>query len=102
MPHPVYGPPQHRLDEVVFKLWLPTPANGHQTVVAATGVSSTQRASLWHVKETWEPNRTRGGYEPSDFIVHSALVACQDHPTSQEQYEACIRGEGWCQDELPL
>lgn len=102
MPHPIFGEPAHQLHEVAYKLWLPTADTGYQTIVAATGVSNTKRGSLWHVLETWEPNRTRGGYEPSDFIVHSALVALQDHPTSQEQYEACVRGEGWCQDELPL
>ena len=102
MPHPIYGDPKHELDEVHVSLWLPTPKNAHVTAVQMLGVAETQRGSLWCLKERWERHETRGGYEASDFVHHAIMVALQDWPTSQQQMEACLIGEGWAQDELPL
>lgn len=101
MPHPIYGDPKHILEEVTVKLWLPTHKRDGVTKVHMYGHASTQRRALWREIDEWTPDEGRGGYGPSDLIHHAVLCALQDHPTSQEQYEACLRGEGWAQDELP-
>lgn len=101
MPHPIYGAPQHKLDELTMKLWLPGPDNDHVTTVLIHGQSCTKRGSLWTDSWHWERDEDQQVYGPVDHLSHSVLCALQDWPTSQEQYDACIKGEGWAQDELP-
>lgn len=102
MPHPIYGPPSHQLDSIIITLHLPTARNGRITRMEAQGRSSTSRASLWSVSETWTRDEQRAGLEPSDAVHHLALVALQDHPASQSHLEASLTGQGWEQLELPL
>lgn len=103
MPHPIFGPANHTLETVRFTLRLPTPSNGRKTVVEASGWSSTKRASLWHHTESYDfSDMMPGGYDPADVLHHVALVALQDHPSSQHHFEMSIRGVGWEQLELDL
>lgn len=103
MPHPIYGPPQHRMTELAIKLWLPTKENGRKTTLQAFGISETSRGSLWSLREEWSASDVQpGGYEPTDALHHLAMVAMQDQPTTQAQVEACLVGEGWKQLELDL
>lgn len=102
MPHPIYGPPQHRLTTVHFTLSLPTRENGRHTRLEAQGRASTQRSSLWSVSETWTWAEQRCGLEPTDALHHLALVVVQDRPSSQDHLEASLTGNGWEQLELPI
>lgn len=102
MPHPIYGPPSHVLETVTFKLTVPTARNGRHTKLEVQGRSSTQRASLWSIHETWTQAEVEHGLQPSDSLHHLALIALQDHPASQTQVESCLTGQPWSQLELPL
>lgn len=102
MAHPIWGKPQHQLLRVTFTLELPTSQNGRTTRLIAVGSSETARASMWVVRETWSPSEQEAGLQPADALHHVALVALQDHPTSQTQMEACLIGEGWEQLQLDL
>lgn len=102
MPHPIYGPPSHELDKVIFTLHLPTARNGRRARLEVQGRSETQRGSLWSLTETWGPDEHRGGYEYSDAIHHIALAAAQDRCSTQSHLEASLRGEGWEQLSLPM
>ena len=97
MPHPIYGPAQHQLDEVTFKLWLPRLGSKEPWTAQVHGLSTTKRTTLWTVGERWElEDVQKGGYEPTDLIHHVALVCAQDRPTTQEQVDALLHGEqGW-------
>lgn len=100
MPHPIYGDPNHELEQVTITITLPKATNGWLTTVATAGRSSTCRTALWTMEESWERGETRSGYEPADHASHVVMVCAQDHPTSQRQVEACMVGEGWSQDPL--
>lgn len=102
MPHPVYGDPQHPLERVVITITVPRKVNDRRTHLEAYGWSSGKRSSLWHLREEWDVTETRGGYEASDMAHHIAMVALQDHPTSQAQMDACLIGEGWTQLTLDI
>lgn len=100
MPHPIYGDPNHELEQVVFTLTLPQATNGWLTTLATHGRSSTCRTALWTLEDEWERDAQRRGYEPADAASHLVMVVMQDHPTSQRQVEACVVGEGWAQEPL--
>jgi len=100
MPHPIYGKPDHVLESVEFTLHLPTTKNGRRWRLEARGRSSTQRADLWSVVETWSPEEVREGLQPTDALQHIALVAAQDAPNSQTALEAQMIGGGW--EDVPL
>lgn len=102
MPHPIYGPPNHVLTTVEFKLYLPTPKNGRRTRLEASGRSETSRTALWSVTESWAPEEVRAGLEPTDALHHLALVASQDLPHSQTGLEASLVGSGWGDVPLPF
>ena len=102
MPHPIYGAPSHELEVVHFSLDIPRRANEHKTTLRASGTAGTSRPSLWNVHESWSWTEQERGYQPSDAMAHVLLVAMQDRPTSQEQFEACMIGEGWSQLRLDL
>lgn len=102
MPHPIYGPPQHVLETVTFRLALPLRRNGFTTSLEVKGEASTSRASLWSVRETWTAAEQEAGLQPSDAVHHLALIALQDHPASQERLFNLLTGERWVQEELPL
>lgn len=102
MPHPIYGDPKHELDTVHFVLWLPRPSRELPARCQALGRSETSRSALWTVDIDWEDGGDQHGYHAGDFLSHVAMVALQDHPTSQRQVDACMVGEGWAQDELPM
>lgn len=102
MPHPIYGAPQHELERVDFTLVLPVRSNQHRTTLHVYGRAGTARPSLWDLHETWSWTEQEAGYQPSDAVAHAVLVAMQDRPTSQQQIEACMIGEGWTQLQLDL
>lgn len=102
MPHPIYGPPSHRLTTVHFVLTLPTKENGRHSRLEAHGRSSTSRAALWSVSETWTQSEQDAGLQPTDALHHLGLVAMQDQPITQRQLELGLTGQGWEQLELPL
>lgn len=102
MPHPVYGPPEHRLEVVRLSLHLPTSRNGRRARLEAQGTCSTQRASLWSVSETWTPEEHRAGLEPTDAAHHLLLCAMQDRPNGQYALERALTGQGWEQLELDV
>lgn len=98
--HKIWGDPAHELEAVHFQLYLPTKFNERTTTVVATGTSRTSRPSMWVLREEWSASEIEHGYQASDALSHVALVALQDHPTSQAQMEACMVGEGWAQPGL--
>lgn len=100
MPHPIYGDPNHDLEQVTFTLTLPRPTNGNLTTLAAAGRASTCRTALWTAEESWAQGEQRHGYEPGDAASHWVMVFMQDRPTGQRQVDACLVGEGWSQDPL--
>lgn len=102
MPHPIYGDPNHKLEQVTFTLTLPEATNGHLTTITAAGRSSTCRTALWTMEQSWQRDEQAHGYQPGDALSHIVMVAMQDRPTGQRQVDACMVGEGWAQDELPM
>nr|CRY96616.1 hypothetical protein [uncultured prokaryote] len=96
----IYGPPAHRLRKVTVTLEVPDVANELRTSVSITGYSDTMRTSLWTVHESWSWTEQAEGLQPADAIHHALLVALQDKPQSQHQFECCMVGEGWRQDSL--
>jgi hypothetical protein len=102
MPHPIYGPPSHELETVTFRLTIPTRRNNRTTALEVHGRTSTQRSHLWYIHETWTPAEIEHGLQASDAIHHLALIALQDHPSSQAQVESCLTGQPWSQLELPF
>lgn len=100
MPHPLYGPPRHRLESVELTLTLPSRRNGYQTFLAVRGRASTSRSDLWVVRETWNPSEVDAGLQPTDAAYHVLLVAAQDRPDSQSALEAQLTGGGW--EDVPL
>lgn len=102
MPHPIYGDPSHALETVEFSLVLPVRSNEHRTSLQCIGRSGTARSALWVVKESWSWSEQEAGLQPTDAMAHVGLVSLQDRPTSQQQVEACLIGEGWSQLTLDL
>lgn len=102
MPHPIYGDPNHVLESVELRLYLPARYSDGTTRLTAYGQASTCRTALWSISETWSPADVHAGLLPTEAAHHILLVASQDHPTSQRQMEACMVGEGWAQDPLPM
>lgn len=100
MPHPIFGDPNHELQQVTFTLTLPAATNGHLTTVAIAGRSDTCRTALWTDEYSWQRDEQEHGYQPGDYVSHAVLVAMQDRPTAQRQWDACLVGEGWAQDPL--
>lgn len=101
MPHPIYGPPSHRLEVVHFRLALPLKRNGYLTSLAVKGESSTSRSSLWTISETWTPDEQEAGLQPTDALHHIALIAVQDRPSSQDAMFRQLTGEPYIQEVLP-
>lgn len=102
MPHQIYGKPSHQLETVTLTLHLPLRRNGYLTRLEASGRSSTKRGSLWSVSEQWTVDEQAAGLQPSDAVHHLALIALQDHPSSQEALFRQLTGQRWIQEELPL
>lgn len=102
MSHRIYGAPEHRLEYVTLRLVLPSNRNGRRAQLEVQGRCETQRASLWHVSESWSPEEHRAGLEPTDAAHHVLLCAMQDRPNSQTAIELSLTGQGWEQLELPL
>lgn len=100
MPHPIYGDPVHKLEQVTFTLTLPEITNGFLTTLAAAGRSSTCRTALWTTEQSWQRDEQDHGYQPGDAASHLVMVVMQDRPTGQRQVEACLVGEGWTQEPL--
>ena len=100
MPHPVFGPPDHRLERLELKLYLPTPRNGRHSRLTAHGFAETKRGALWTVQETWSWSEQQAGLQPCDAVHHIALAAFQDHPGSQDAVERSLTGQGW--EDVPL
>jgi len=102
VPHPIYGPPSHKLETVNFRLTLPLRRNAYVTSLEVRGETSSQRSSMWFVNEKWTEADQVAGLQPSDALHHLALIALQDSPTSQEHMFRALTGERWIQEELPL
>lgn len=102
MPHPIYGPPRHKLESVTLRLAIPGPENGHRTSVTIHGESSSKRGSLWTYQETWGPDEQRMGLQPCDAVRHVLLVSLQDHPTTHEALVEQLGGTGWRDEPLPF
>lgn len=100
MPHPIYGDPSHELEAVSLHIWLPSRRLDLPTRVMAAGRANTSRTALWTIEQTWATGEDAHGYNVGDFCSHVAMVCLQDHPTSQQQVDACMVGEGWAQDPL--
>lgn len=101
MPHPIFGPVEHRLDRVDVSLWLPSARNNRQTRVEAHGRSETSRADLWSYRELWSWSEQQNGLQPVDSIQHVLLVASQDRPGTQGQFQAYLTGQERA-DMLPM
>lgn len=102
MPHPIYGPPDHQLEYVEFKLVLPLRSNGYKSRVDAYGHSQTRRGTLWSSTEQWTHDMKGDEYGPTDSLHHLALVALQDRPTSPTALELALRGGHSTAEQVPL
>lgn len=100
MPHPVYGPPDHVLERVECKLYLPTSRNGRHTRLECSGWSDTRRGPLWSIAESWSWSEQQSGLQPSDALHHVVLVASQDRPVTQSGIEFALTGV--VEPELPF
>lgn len=92
MPHPIYGPPTHHLEQVNLRLILPTRKTAWTTAVEIDGTSSTRRAPIWHYSETWDQEQQERGLQPVDVARHVLLAAIQDRPMDQDQLGVSLRG----------
>ena len=92
MPHPIYGPPEHKLHRVEFKLELPARLNNYQAHLTCLGYASTKRATLWSTSESFECRNTVLDLAVVDVLQHVALVAIQDRPTTSSALELGLRG----------
>lgn len=92
MPHPIYGPPEHRLATVEARLEVPTRANDYWTRLHVVGRSTTKRAALWTVTEAWQATGRDLGLVPVDALHLVALIALQERPRSQAEVEYHLRG----------
>lgn len=100
MPHPVYGPPDHALERVELKLYLPSRRNNRRSRLEASGWSDTKRGPLWSMAEQWSWSEVHAGLQPCDALHHVALVASQDRPVTQGGFELAITGNA--EPELPF
>lgn len=100
MPHPIYGPPSHSLEQVTLTLTLPSRRNGHVTLLEMQGRSSTSRAALWTFRESWLPGEVRVALEPTDTVHWLVLAALQDQPNTQEAFVRSTTPGGW--EDVPL
>lgn len=102
MPHPIYGPPEHRLERLELKLQLPHQRNGRRAQLTAHGFSETKRGSLWTMQESWSWSEMHAGLQPCDALHHLALAAWQDRPITQTGLELALTGQNWQQLEFDL
>lgn len=103
MPHPIYGPPDHRLEVVTIRLHLPSRSTSWVGRAQATGESSTSKRSLWSDRLVVECLSTNDGLGLADYAHHLALVALQDRPVNQAQLDRALKGgDRWTEDELPF
>lgn len=100
MPHPIYGTPNHQLEVVEIKLWLPTKRNGRRARVTAQGTCETKRGPLWTYSEQWAPDELQAMLQPADAIHHLALCVAQDRPSTSEALEAAMGAPGF--EDVPL
>nr|CRY95214.1 hypothetical protein [uncultured prokaryote] len=100
MPHPIYGPPSHKLESVTMSLILPQQRNGFSTLLEVHGRASTCRTDLWSYRETWTETEQRALLEPCDQVHWLAQIACQDRPSSQEALAHSLSPTAW--EEVPL
>lgn len=92
MNHKIYGKPNHKLDTVSIKLWLPTAASNWQSKLLVMGDTYTQRSSLWSHCEMWSDPLEVTGMTMTDAVHHIALIAVQDRPTTQEMFDFHLHG----------
>lgn len=92
MTHKIYGKPNHKLDTVTVKLWLPTAASSWRSKLLATGDSYTTKHQLWSHCEMWSDPLEVTGMTMSDAVNHVTLVALQDRPASQEMFDFHLHG----------
>lgn len=102
MPHPIYGPPEHKLEYVLLRLVLPLRSNDYESRVTAFGHSQTKRGFLWSFSESWAHDMKGDEYGPADAVHHLALVALQDRPTTSSALELSLRGGNDTSEQPPL
>lgn len=102
MPHPIYGPPRHALEQVELKVYLPTQRNGHHSRLEVNGVCETKRSPLWTYNEMWTAAQQEQGYQPADAVQLLVLTAFQDRPASQEALQRALAPGAWDQPQLPI
>lgn len=102
MPHPIWGPPAHRLESVRATLVLPHTDNGDTTTLVVHGDCSTSRASLWTYSEAWRALDRDGVLQPTDTLHWLALAVAQDRPITQEGLQRCLLPGGYEDVPLPL
>lgn len=92
MPHPIYGPPNHKLEVVRLSIHVPTTLSGHRYICEAAGDSSGKRASLWATSEIWTPEDEPTPLVVTDWVHHVVSSVLVDHPADQENLERSLRG----------
>jgi len=103
MPHPIYGPPEHRLSTVELRLTLPSRATRYEATLLARGRSSTQRNDLWVHHDQWSMATRGNDLAPVDALHHLALVVMQDRPITLSALEHGLRGGRLYEEpQLPL
>lgn len=102
MPHPIYGPPSHRLARIEVRVDLPDQHNNFVTSALVTGISDGKRAPLFTMAAHWDPDDVEHGLQVADWVNHAVLAFLQDRPASQEKADQSLRGEGWEEVSLPF
>ena len=81
---------------------VPTRSNDYWTRLHVAGRSTTKRAALWTVTESWRATGRDLGLVPIDALHLIALVAAQERPRSQAEVEYHLRGGARQPEELTL
>lgn len=102
MPHPIYGPPEHKLQRVEFNLRVPTKENSFVARLTAQGYAETKRSTLWSFSDSYMYDAKGDEHAPLDQLRLLALVALQDRPASLAALELGLRGGVPVPDSDPL
>lgn len=100
MPHPIYGPPNHRLTRITAQLDLGTGEENDVILGRVFGWSITQRGRLWAEHSSWVAPQDDVVRTPGDWLHHVVLVALEDRPNSQERLDYGLVGGVGIQDPL--
>lgn len=87
-----------QLQQVSFRLELPTKPGHREVVAIAQGTTPGKRRPLWTEHKVWTNAEADLSVEPADWVHHLALVVLQDAPADQAALTTALTG---CQT-LPL